>query len=96
MPKLLAALLFAAVLRAQTPVPEAKDPLGRNTPEESVFHFLEACHARDYSKATYYLDLTAGKVTRLTTGQNLTLSFSASGRKDSFLETSQQEFVLLR
>src|SRR5438105_10909888 len=57
MPTLLAALLFATVLRAQTPAPEAKDPLGRNTPEESVFQFLEACHARDYSKATYYLDL---------------------------------------
>src|SRR5713226_3677130 len=57
MPTLLVALLFAVVLRAQTPVPEAKDPLGRNTPQDSVFQFLEACHARDYSKATYYLDL---------------------------------------
>jgi MscS family membrane protein len=57
MPRLLAALLFAIVLRAQTPVPEAKDPLGRSTPQDSIFHFLEACHARDYSKAVYYLDL---------------------------------------
>jgi len=57
MPTLLAALLFAVVLRAQTPVSEAKDPLGRGTPQDSVFQFLEACHARDYSKATYYLDL---------------------------------------
>jgi MscS family membrane protein len=55
--KLLAALLFAAVLRAQTPIPEAKDPLGRSTPQESIFQFLEACHARNYSKALYYLDL---------------------------------------
>jgi MscS family membrane protein len=57
MPRLLAALLFAVVVCAQTPAPEVKDPLGRNTPQESVFQFLEACHARDYSKAIYYLDL---------------------------------------
>ena len=57
MTKLLAALLFAVVLCAQTPAPEVKDPLGRSTPQQSIFNFLEACHARDYSKATYYLDL---------------------------------------
>jgi MscS family membrane protein len=57
MPKLLATLLFAVALRAQTPTPEARDPLGRSTPRESIFQFLEACHARDYSKAIYYLDL---------------------------------------
>ena len=57
MPRLLAALLFALVLRAQTPASEVKDPLGRGTPQASVFQFLEACHARNYSKATYYLDL---------------------------------------
>ncbi len=50
-------MLLADVLHAQTPVPEAKDPLGRNTPQDSVLHFLEACHARDYSKALRYLDL---------------------------------------
>src|SRR6266478_2688845 len=55
--KLLAALLFAVILRAQPPASEAKDPLGRRTPQDSVFQFREACHARDYSKATYYLDL---------------------------------------
>jgi len=48
---------LAGVLRAQTPAPETKDPLGRTTPQEAVFQFLEACHARDYSKATHYLDL---------------------------------------
>ncbi len=58
MPKLLAALLFAFVLCAQTPAPEAKDPLGRTTPQQSIFNFLEACHTRDYAKATYYLDLS--------------------------------------
>ena len=57
MPKLLAAILLAGVLGAQAAVPETKDPLGRNTPQDSVFQFLEACHARDYSKAVHYLDL---------------------------------------
>src|SRR6266567_8120747 len=57
MPRILAALLLAGILRAQAPASEAKDALGRNTPQEAVFQFLEACHARDYSKATYYLDL---------------------------------------
>ena len=58
MPKLLAWLLFAVVLCAQTPAPEVKDPLGRTTPQQTIFNFLEACHARDYAKATYYLDLS--------------------------------------
>src|SRR6266699_4804009 len=57
MPRLLAAILLVGVLHAQTSVPETKDPLGRSTPQESVFQFLEACHARDYSKALRYLDL---------------------------------------
>src|SRR6266436_7080137 len=55
--RLAAVVLLVAALRAQTPAPETKDPLGRRTPQESVFQFLEACHARDYSKALYYLDL---------------------------------------
>src|SRR5215472_3967342 len=50
-------LLLSAALHAQAPVPEAKDPLGRTTPQDSVFQFLEACHARQYSKALRYLDL---------------------------------------
>jgi len=57
MTRFLVFILLAGVLHAQTPVPEAKDPLGRGTPQDSVFHFLEACHARDYSKALRYLDL---------------------------------------
>src|SRR6185312_2712060 len=57
MHKLLAATFLAGVICAQTPVGETKDSLGRSTPQESVFQFLEACHARDYSKALYYLDL---------------------------------------
>src|SRR5258708_21225597 len=57
MPRVLAALLLAGLLRAQAPASEVKDALGRNTQQEAVFQFVEACHARDYSKATYYLDL---------------------------------------
>ena len=49
--------LSTGILCAQTPVPETKDPLGRNTPQSAVFQFLEACHARDYAKAVHYLDL---------------------------------------
>jgi MscS family membrane protein len=55
--RLSAVVLLVAALRAQTPGPEAKDPLGRSSPQESVFQFLEACHSRDYSKAIHYLDL---------------------------------------
>src|ERR1700688_1174504 len=51
-------ILLAGVLQAQTPAPETKDPLGRTTPQESVLQFLEACHARDYTKAAHYLDLS--------------------------------------
>ena len=57
LPVLLAVILLTGVVRAQTPISETQDPLGRNTPQESVFQFLEACHARDYSKALRYLDL---------------------------------------
>ena len=52
-----ALISLAGVLRAQMPAPETKDPLGRTTPQEAVLQFLEACHARDYSKAAHYLDL---------------------------------------
>jgi Small-conductance mechanosensitive channel len=52
-----AAILVAGALGGQTPVPETKDTLGRRTPQESIFQFLEACHARDYGKAVHYLDL---------------------------------------
>ena len=59
-PRALTLLIFISlvgVLRAQTPAPETKDPLGRTTPQGAVFQFLEACHVRDYSKAIHYLDL---------------------------------------
>src|ERR1700719_777381 len=57
MPLFLFVMMLAGALRAQSPA-EAKDPLGRTTPQQSVFQFLEACHARNYSKALYYLDLS--------------------------------------
>lgn len=56
MPLFLLIIMLTAALQAQAPA-ETKDPLGRSTPQESVFQFLEACHARNYSKAQYYLDL---------------------------------------
>jgi MscS family membrane protein len=58
-----AAFLFAqASVPASSPgapaaAPTVNDPLGRTTPQDSVFNFLEACHARQYGKAWHYLDL---------------------------------------
>jgi MscS family membrane protein len=57
MRSLIVAVLFAIPLGAQTPSAETKDPLGRGTPQSTVLQFLEACHAREYSKALRYLDL---------------------------------------
>src|SRR5260370_36648708 len=72
MTRLLVVILLAGILHAQTPVPETKDPLGRGTPQDSVFHFLEACHARDYSKALRYLDLRKmSPANRVKEGQEL-------------------------
>ncbi len=55
---LVALILLPGALSSQTPAPVPKDPLGRTTPQEAVFQFLESCHARDYSKAAHYLDLS--------------------------------------
>ena len=49
-------------MEAQTPpVPKPAagnhDPLNRNSPQSSVFSFLEACRAKDYQRAWRYLDL---------------------------------------
>jgi MscS family membrane protein len=51
-----AAILLAGLLHAQN-APTPKDPLDRTSPQSSIFRFLEACHSRDYNKASYYLDL---------------------------------------
>jgi MscS family membrane protein len=50
-------LLLSGVVQAQTPAPASKDPLGRDNPQAAIIHFLEAGHARDYAKASHYLDL---------------------------------------
>jgi MscS family membrane protein len=48
---------FGILLGApQTPAP-AKDPLNRESPQSSVFAFLEADRAHDYARAARYLDL---------------------------------------
>src|SRR5215469_15750538 len=49
--------VFAGASLAQTPAAEERDRLGRDTPQDMVFHFLEACHARNYTTAMHYLDL---------------------------------------
>jgi MscS family membrane protein len=49
--------LISAGLLAQTPAAPVKDPLGRETPQQAITRFLEACHSRDYTKASRYLDL---------------------------------------
>jgi len=49
-------LLPALSLAAQTPAAKP-DALGRDNPRSAVSGFLEACGARDYAKASQYLDL---------------------------------------
>ena len=55
--KLFFVILLATVLPAQSAEAPPSDPLGRMTPQEAIFQFLDACHAREYSKAAHYLDL---------------------------------------
>lgn len=55
-------LLSGAFLQAQAPTPakpspKNQDPLNRDTPQGSVYSFLEACRASDYARAWRYLDL---------------------------------------
>src|SRR3954464_5127758 len=63
--KVVAFLTVSCVACAQSPntppksadgSPSARDPLGRDTPQSSIYRFLEACHSRDYTRASYYLD----------------------------------------
>lgn len=54
---LLAAVLPAQLLAAQSTEPPPSDPLGRMTPQSAVLQFLAACHAHEYAKAAHYLDL---------------------------------------
>jgi MscS family membrane protein len=55
-----AALLFFLCVAALAQSPQAsksKDPLDRESPQSSVYAFLQACQAHDYDKAAKYLDL---------------------------------------
>src|SRR5580700_5916214 len=54
----------SAVAQTTATSPEAanapskpQDPLHRESPRSSVYSFLEACHARNYSQAWRYIDL---------------------------------------
>jgi MscS family membrane protein len=55
--RIVAFFTLTGIVFAQTPAAEVKDPLGRNSPQGAILQFLEACHARDYAKAAYFLDL---------------------------------------
>jgi MscS family membrane protein len=64
MNRLVVFLTLACTALAQVPAPNpaappattSKDPRGRETPQSAIYQFLEACHARDYVRAAYYLD----------------------------------------
>jgi MscS family membrane protein len=49
-------LIVLPLARAADPPPPA-DPLKRTSPQSTVLAFLEACKAKDYSRALHYLDL---------------------------------------
>ena len=57
MPRLLVVILLAAALPARGSEPPLNDPLGRTTPRDAIFQFLDACHSHQYAKAAHYLDL---------------------------------------
>ncbi|MDE3196888.1 MAG: mechanosensitive ion channel family protein [Acidobacteriota bacterium] len=50
-------LLAAGLVAAPPPDALAADPLNRNTPQNAVVSFLNACHAHDYQKARRYINL---------------------------------------
>lgn len=54
----LSSVLSAA--KSPTPQPESTptDPLGRDTPRNAVYGFLQTCHAGNFSRAAQYLDVT--------------------------------------
>ncbi len=56
MRRFLLVLLFGASCFAATTTPG--DPLNRDNPRTAVTSFLEACHNKDYAKASQYLDLS--------------------------------------
>ncbi|HEX3879904.1 MAG TPA: mechanosensitive ion channel family protein [Bryobacteraceae bacterium] len=56
--RLLLTLLLATVPLFAQPATKP-DPLGRDNPRSTVTNFLEACQARDFTRAAQYLDLSA-------------------------------------
>ena len=54
---LLLAIMVTPLWAQTSGPPSASDPLGRNTPQDAIYHFLEACHAQEYRRAAHYLDL---------------------------------------
>ena len=56
-PAALPFLLCVATLAQSPPASKSKDPLERESPQSSVYAFLQACQGHDYDKAAKYLDL---------------------------------------
>src|SRR5882757_1040349 len=57
---LLVLTIFCVPGTAQTPASSPQKPqdlLNRDTPRDSVYSFLETCHARNYERAARYFDL---------------------------------------
>ena len=54
---LLFALAMAPSLFGENNASSVNDPLGRTTPQDAIYQFLDACHARQYARAAQYLDL---------------------------------------
>jgi len=52
-----AAFPFLLCLSALSQTTSKIDPLDRESPQSSVYSFLQVCHAHDYEKAAKYLDL---------------------------------------
>jgi hypothetical protein len=59
--------------------PTSKDPLNRDSPQNSVVAFLEAAHAQNYRRAWRYLDLRKmPEDERLKGGAELAIKLEAS------------------
>jgi len=56
-PAALPFLLCVAALAQSPQASKSKDPLERESPQSSVYAFLQACQGHDYEKAAKYLDL---------------------------------------
>jgi len=56
-PAVLPFFLCVGTLAQSAQPSKSRDPLDRESPQSSVYSFLQACHAHDYGKAAKYLDL---------------------------------------